>query len=189
MAEKFNSLGLISATRTEFSHLSNLLAETGFTAVNSQAEKDLDWISGEFFSRRTLLIRSGVGKTSAAMAAQFLVDRFKPEIMVNLGAAGGLNPDLKPGCVILAHSCQEWDVECLQALAPVLPLSVKELNPILSVLMMEIFTGKIITGDTFVADQKQRLALARKFSAVAVDMESAAIAKVATANGSGRFTS
>ncbi|MDZ7587248.1 MAG: 5'-methylthioadenosine/S-adenosylhomocysteine nucleosidase [Patescibacteria group bacterium] len=187
MAEKFNPLGLISATRTESSHLSGLLAEAGFKVKDLKAEAGLDWIAGEFFNRKTLLLRSGVGKTSAAMATQFLIDRFQPKMIINLGVAGALNREMKQGTVLVADSCQEWDVDLsaiyLQALAPIFPASAIELSPILSVLASSVSSGRIITGDAFVANQGQRETLAKKFMAVAVDMESAAIAKVATANG------
>src|SRR3989344_6146573 len=142
MAEKFNPLGLISATRTEFSHLSGLLEETGFKAKSSTLETGLDWLDGEFFSRKVLLLRSGVGKTSAAMATQILIDRFQPKMIINLGVAGALNRDMKPGTVLVADSCQEWDVDLsaiyLRALAPIFPASAIELSPILSVLASSV---------------------------------------------------
>ena len=186
MAEKFNPLGLISATRTEFAVLSQLLSESGFELSGSKEKPGLSWIMGEFHGRQTLLVRGGMGKISAAMSTQFLIDNFQPQLIVNLGVAGSLNSELKPGSVLVADSCQEWDFDLsalyLQALAPNLPKLNISLSPILSVLVSRVFTGRIITGDTFVADKKRRSVLAKKFSAVAVDMESAAIAKVALLN-------
>ena len=186
MAEKFNPLGLISATRTEFSVLSQLLSENGFKASDSVEKPGLNWVVGKFYGRQMLLVRGGVGKVNAATSTQFLIDQFQPQLIVNLGVAGALNPELKLGGVLVTDSCQEWDFDLsalyLEALAPILPESALSLSPILSVLASKVFTGRIITGDTFLADEKRKSALAKKFSAVAVDMESAAMAKVASLN-------
>lgn len=186
MAEKFSPLGLITATRTEFFQISPLLAEAGFNQSAFGEKSGLGWVCGEIRDEQLLLLRSGVGKVNAAMATQFLIDHFQPRLVVNLGAAGALNSDLKTGSVIVTASTQEWDVDLsalyLRQLSTLLPEDTLNLSAILSVLTSRASTGKILTGDVFVADKKHRERLARKFSAIAVDMEAAAIAKVCAQN-------
>lgn len=186
MAEKFSPLGLITATRTEFFQISPLLAEAGFNQSAFGEKSGLGWVCGEIREKQILLLRSGVGKVSAAMATQFLIDHFQPRLVVNLGAAGALNSDLKPGSVIVTASAQEWDVDLsalyMRQFFTLPPEEALNLSAILSVLTSGVSTGKILTGDVFVADKNHRERLARKFSAIAVDMEAAAIAKVCAQN-------
>jgi adenosylhomocysteine nucleosidase len=42
-----------------------------------------------------------MGKVNAAMAATLLVEQFQPTHVLFTGIAGGLNPDLRPGDVVI----------------------------------------------------------------------------------------
>jgi len=64
--------------------------------------------TGSLKDRKVVLTHSGMGKVNAAMAATLLVEQFQPTHVLFTGIAGGLNPDLRPGDVVIgaktAHS-------------------------------------------------------------------------------------
>jgi adenosylhomocysteine nucleosidase len=72
--------------------------------------------TGSLKSKRVVLAHSGIGKANAAMAATLLVEHFQPAHLVFTGIAGGVNPDLRPGDVVIGaktvyHDYGEWTPE------------------------------------------------------------------------------
>jgi adenosylhomocysteine nucleosidase len=72
--------------------------------------------TGSLEDRRVVLAHSGMGKVNAAMAATLLVEQFQPTHVLFTGIAGGLNPDLRPGDVVIGaktayHDYGEWTPE------------------------------------------------------------------------------
>ena len=54
---------------------------------------------------------AGVGKVSAAIAAQYVCDVFKPRCMIAIGLAGGLEDDVHPGQVIVGTGAVQHDLD------------------------------------------------------------------------------
>ena len=46
------------------------------------------------------LLKSGIGKVAAALGATLLLERCKPDVIINTGSAGGLAPTLKVGDIV-----------------------------------------------------------------------------------------
>lgn len=72
--------------------------------------------TGGLKDRRVVLAHSGIGKVNAAIAAILLVEQFQPTHILFTGIAGGLNPDLRPGDVVIGartayHDYGEWTPE------------------------------------------------------------------------------
>src|SRR5262249_35266444 len=57
--------------------------------------------AGSLKGRRVVLAHSGMGKVNAALAATLLVEQFQPTHVLFTGIAGGVNPDLRPGDVVI----------------------------------------------------------------------------------------
>jgi len=119
---------------------------------------------------------SGVGDTRAELAARRLVER-GATALVSWGVAGGLDPDLSPGTVILPDTVigaegQSWgvDLEWRDRLL------VRVRGRVVTSTSMLYHATSVITT----ADEKR--AIHERFGAGAVDMESAAVARVAVAN-------
>lgn len=69
--------------------------------------------TGRLAGKRVVLAHSGMGKVNAAMAAALLAEGFRPARVLFTGIAGGLNPDLRPGDVVIGskaafHDYGEW---------------------------------------------------------------------------------
>src|SRR5437016_12474653 len=90
--------------------------------------------AGSLKDRRVVLTRSGMGKVNAAMAATLLVEQFQPTHVLFTGIAGGLNPDLRPGDVVIGaetayHDYGEWTSEGFRVGRTVAPFTGKP-NPL-----------------------------------------------------------
>ena len=69
------------------------------------------FIEGELFGKEGVLLRSGIGKVNAAMSTTILLQTFKPDYLINTGSAGGLNPELEVGDVVISNEVRHHDVD------------------------------------------------------------------------------
>ena len=137
---------------------------------------------------------SGIGKVNAAVAAYKLIAEEKVDVIINTGCAGGVDPLMKIGDVVIGSACAYHDVWCgveneagqIQGL-PVL----YDAEPmILRKVAMEfgadpkVHIGTICTGDQFLetAEDDARVKKVRP-DALACDMEATAIAQVCYKQG------
>ena len=65
--------------------------------------------TGSLKDKRVVLAHSGIGKVNAAMTATLLVEQFQPTHILFTGIAGGLNPDLRPGDVVIGARIAHHD--------------------------------------------------------------------------------
>jgi len=100
MAERL--LGVISALPEEFAHLSDRSGQAreigGFAF----------W-RGEIAGREAVFVESGAGKVNAGVAASLLLDRFDCRALLMCGVAGGLDPALGVGDVVVGTSNTQHD--------------------------------------------------------------------------------
>jgi adenosylhomocysteine nucleosidase len=94
----------------------------------------MPFTTGSLKGRRVVLAHSGIGKVNAAMAATLLVEQFQPTHFLFTGIAGGLNPDLRPGDVVIGaktayHDYGEWNPEGFRVGPTVDPFTAKP-NPL-----------------------------------------------------------
>jgi adenosylhomocysteine nucleosidase len=64
---------------------------------------------GRFAGRPVVLVEAGIGKVNAALVATLLADRFAVRAVVFSGVAGGLDPDLGIGDVVIARRLIQHD--------------------------------------------------------------------------------
>jgi hopanoid-associated phosphorylase len=125
----------------------------------------------------TLLAMNGMGCAAAAAGASALVGAGVGALL-SFGLAGGLDPALRPGAVLLPAqilspdgvpiaTAESWRARLEQALAP----------------QALVARGPLLTSPRAIASIEAKSALFRQSGAVAVDMESYAIAQVALEAG------
>jgi len=153
-------------------------------------DKEYRLVTGLVGSDPDFVVRaSGIGKVNAAVAAYRLLAEDKVDLIINTGCAGGVDPVVGIGDVVIGSACAYHDVWCgveneagqIQGL-PVL----FEANPILLRKIAaefgadpKVHIGTICTGDQFLeteADDKKVKSV--RPDALACDMESTAIAQV-----------
>jgi adenosylhomocysteine nucleosidase len=131
-----------------------------------------------------IFFHGGWGKVAAAGSTQYAIDRWAPDLLVNLGTCGGIEGQIASGTIILADRTLIYDVveqmgdpdEALAHYATDLDLS--WLAPPLP---QPVVRERLLSADRdLVVEDLPRLR--REFDGVAVDWESGAIAYVADRN-------
>ncbi len=130
---------------------------------------------GGLHGRRMALILSGAGRQNAARAVETLLDGHRPQRIVSAGLAGGICPTLKRGDILVADRLLTTDggempVELPDALTRALAAS-------------NVHRGALLTSDRVARSPEQREALHQKYGALAVDMETYAVAEVCRRRG------
>jgi adenosylhomocysteine nucleosidase len=147
-----------------------------------------------------VLVITGVGKVSAAAAAQFTCDTFAPRSLLVVGLAGATDSDGQRGQLVVASGALQHDVDArpftaAKGVIPSLGKSMFAADPILSEKLRSatesvvgnpriIRSGVVLTGDQIVTSRAVRDGLLAEFSdGACFDMETAAVAQVAHQNG------
>ena len=148
---------------------------------------------GKMHGVDVILSRSGIGKVNAAMSTTILLEKYKPDYIINTGSAGGLNPDLNVGDAVISSEVRHHDVDVTAfdyeyGQVPQLPAAFTADEKLMAIAEeaakeldnFQIVRGLIATGDSFMEDPERVAFIQTKFDHVqAVEMEAAAIAQVA----------
>jgi adenosylhomocysteine nucleosidase len=135
--------------------------------------------------RLVRFFHGGWGKVAAAASTQYVIDRWRPELLINLGTCGGFEGEIERGTVVLAERAVVYDIY-EQMGDPDAHLAHYDTFLDLSWLGEAIPQGVrralLVSGDRdiFPADIP---GLKSRFGAIAGDWESGAIAYVAARNG------
>ena len=124
----------------------------------------------------TLRAVSGMGCAAAAMAARRLVEA-GATALVSWGMAGGLDPDLEAGAICLPREVVAPDgmrFATTSSWREALAASIASYRPVAS--------GALVTRTHPIAGVAAKAAIRHETGAVAVDMESSAVAEVAAAS-------
>nr|WP_295969569.1 5'-methylthioadenosine/S-adenosylhomocysteine nucleosidase [uncultured Bacillus sp.] len=151
-----------------------------------------EYTAGQMDGVDVVLLRSGIGKVNAAMSATILLDKFKPDYVINTGSAGGSDETLNVGDVVISTEVRHHDVDVtafdyeygqVPKLPPAFPAdeelvktAVKGAKDLENV---QVIKGLIASGDIFVNELSVVERIRNMFPSVkAVEMEAAAIAQV-----------
>ena len=141
---------------------------------------------GETFDVRPLTyFHGGWGKISAAATTQYVIDRFHPDLLVNLGTCGGFESRIARGTVILVTNTIVYDIiEQMSDPEDAIAYYSTEidLSWLPEPLPHPVQRGLLVSADRDIlaADIPD---LVEKYGAIAADWESGAIAWVAKRNG------
>ncbi len=139
------------------------------------------------------LFHGGWGKISAAATTQYVIDQFKPDLLINLGTCGGFQGrTLAPGAnagveretIILVEKTIVYDIiEQMTDGSEEIAFYTTELDLSLlpSVLPYPVLRGLLVSGDRDIVLEDIPV-LIQKYQAVAADWESGAIAWVTKKN-------
>lgn len=197
-------LGLICAIPEESEAIAHLL-----DGVSHDEVAGFTFISGHLDGRALVMVEAGIGKVNAAVVGTLLLHHFAVSGLLFSGVAGGLDPALQVGDVVIADRLIQHDYGALtdgrlipyQPGVPPLPgfddshgyalanglasritaaLAGVELAGMAgSVRPPRWCFGTVLTGDHFLNCAATRRDLHDRFGAQAVEMEGAALAQVA----------
>lgn len=106
------TLGLICALPQERAHLLHAMA-----AVDTLEVGGAEFLVGELDGHNVVLSQAGMGKVNAAVVATLLADRFQCRAIAFSGVAGGLDPDLQIGDVVIAEQTIQHDCGVIEGAA------------------------------------------------------------------------
>lgn len=84
---------------------------SAFNLVKSREIAGKPVFEGKICEKKVALVISGIGKVSAALAAQGLINAYSPETIVNFGTAGGANENVKILSLYLIDRCCQYDFD------------------------------------------------------------------------------
>jgi adenosylhomocysteine nucleosidase len=149
---------------------------------------------GEFFSRSVtvsgrpqpvIVFHGGWGKIAAAGSTQYAIERFKPDLLVNLGTCGGFQGAIEKKDVILVDQTVVYDIveqmgDAAEAIAEY--TTMLDIGWVGSTYPKGVRPGQLLSADRDILVSDVPMLKAR-YGAVAADWESGAIAWVARRNG------
>ena len=180
--------GIIAAEQEEFEAILNI------AKVEERKEiYELNFVKCKIKDKICVLVKSGVGKVNAARATQILIDNFKPDYIVNVGVAGGLNPMLSIGDIVIGETLvqHDFDITAFGHAKGYIPgvgekiyaddYLVKKIEEAIGNQEEKVYKyekGVIASGDIFCTAIPMRDKIYAKFNAECVEMEGAAIGQV-----------
>ncbi|MDV2684739.1 5'-methylthioadenosine/adenosylhomocysteine nucleosidase [Alkalihalophilus lindianensis] len=167
-----------------------------------EVEETIDYASvrfykGKMLGRDIVLCKSGVGKVNAALTTQVLIDRFGITHILFTGVAGALDERLDVGDLVISTSAMQHDLDAsplgfkrgeipmfegdsdFRASEALLTYAEKAAEGLVD---RTVITGRVLSGDQFIADAEQVAELRKTFNGACVEMEGASVAQVATMN-------
>ena len=148
--------------------------------------------TGDLFGKKIVVARCGVGKVFAAICAEAMIIKYAPRLLVNTGVGGALADDLRPTDTVIAESLVQHDMDTSPLGDPVGLVSginkvyfeadaraVSILSEAAQKLGIKARTGRIATGDKFVASREEKERIVTEFAADVCEMEGGAIAHTA----------
>lgn len=98
------TIGLICAIPEELTHLREILG-----GVTTEMVGHAEFATGTLDGHEVVLAGSGIGKVNAALVTTLLADRFGCRLIAFSGIAGGLDPTLSVGDVVIADRIVQCD--------------------------------------------------------------------------------
>ena len=86
------------------------LLEDRLTEPREHQIEGIRFVSGKLHERNVVVVWTGVGKVNAAMTTTLLIEHFKPEHIIFTGIAGAVNPQLRPGDIVIAEKTAHHDM-------------------------------------------------------------------------------
>lgn len=156
----------------------------------------MEFFSGNLWGNKVVVVTCGIGKVNAAVCAQILVDDFNVDKVINVGIAGGIGEDIKPGDVVIGDNLVQHDIDTSAFGDPIgqiprldtfdFKCDVELINLAKSAAEKisgpKSFIGRIVTGDQFIANVDKIRWLKDEFNALACEMEGGSIAHVCYLN-------
>ncbi len=185
-------VGIICPCSSEYQSCKKILKLNNETKLagrptSSRKEKDVEVIA----------IQAGAGKIHCASATQLIIDKFEPDLIFDVGAAGSLSKKLSINDIVCAEYSFEYDVcpdddltkmtDDLKTSTVLNKASSKEVLKEFSYLAKEnmgsiIKIGNIASGEKDVNSKEFRQELYTKLNAIACNWETSSVLKTAQLN-------
>ena len=185
-------IGIIGAMEEEVTKLKEQMIN-----VTVLKKACMEFNSGLLEGKEVVVVRSGIGKVNAALCTQILCDDYHVTTIINTGIAGSLDNKIEIGDIVLSTDALQHDVDAVAfgyelGVIPRMETSIFKADEMLCSLAktvcervnpdIQVFTGRVVSGDQFIADKAVKDRLIQCFQPLCTEMEGAAIAQAAYLN-------
>ncbi|ASA21015.1 5'-methylthioadenosine/adenosylhomocysteine nucleosidase [Paenibacillus donghaensis] len=183
-------IGIIGAMDEEIQ-----LMQGSMTQEHSRIKAGITYYEGTIHGKRIVLCKSGVGKVNAAVTTQILIDTFGVSRVLFTGVAGALHPDLDIADIVISSECMQHDMDVTplgyaKGVIPDAEISIFPADAALvqlaeqacAELGQKFLTGRVLSGDQFIASKDAVAALRAEMDGACAEMEGAAVAQACSMN-------
>ena len=183
-----SKIGIIVAMEEELESILDIMDN-----IEEKEIYGLTFKTGQIEKNKIIVVKCGVGKVNAARVTQILIDTFNVKCVINVGAAGALNPFLNIGDIVIGEKLIQHDFDItafdhdkgyitgvgdyIYSDSELIEKFENAANN-LKEKDYKIKKGIIATGDIFCTDIEMKNKIFSKFDADCVEMEGAEIAQV-----------
>lgn len=184
-------IGIIAAMAEE---LEILLKDLTLDEKNTKA--NMTFHKGKLYGKDVVAVVCGIGKVNSAVCTQILASEYNVDKVINVGVAGGIGKEIYPGDIVIAENLVQHDMDttafgdkigqiprldtfdfkCDEEMIKIAKQACEKSSDLNS------FTGRIVSGDQFVASLEKIQWLDKEFGAISCEMEGASIAQVCYLN-------
>ncbi len=184
-------IGIIGAMDIEVAELISSMENIKKETISSTV-----YYEGTLQGRNVVVAKCGVGKVHAAVCAQTMILKYKPDCIITTGVAGSLNSDLDIADLVISESVVQHDydtsgfgdpvglisginlinIPCSKTLVEKIQSSAKTIEG------TNVIVGTIASGDQFICSQDRKDYIVKHFDALCAEMEGAAIGHVCYLN-------
>lgn len=180
--------GIIGAMHEEIIELKSVMEN-----LTEEKVINLTFFKGKLNGKDVVLVEGGIGKVNASICTTLLIDHFKVNRVIFTGVAGGVDPSIKVGDIVVSTDLMEHDFDCTafgdaHGVIPRMDTSVFKADTKLVEAAKEValetfdkervWVGRVVSGDQFIASVDKVKWLSKTFDAKCTEMEGAAVAHV-----------
>lgn len=184
-------IGIIGAMDVEVAELIESMDNIKKETISSTV-----YYEGTLQGKNVVVAKCGVGKVHAAVCAQTMILKYKPDAIINTGVAGSLNSELDIADLVISNNVVQHDMDTSGLGDPIGLISgVNLINIPCSNSLVEkiekaaktientnVIVGTIASGDQFICNQDKKDYIVNNFNALCAEMEGAAIGHVCYLN-------
>ena len=175
-------IGIIFSMRDELDELLKLVNITKEYTIY-----DITFYECFINDNRCILVESGIGKVNASRVTQLLIDRIKPDFIINAGVAGSTSKNvyLKDIVVGTKMVCHDFDITEFNhelGYIPGIGVYINNSNDLANICRSfkenDVHFGVIASGDKFITDKEESEKISMTFDALCVEMEGSSVSQV-----------
>lgn len=186
-------IGFICALGIEVEGIVKMMEKT-----DKRTMAKIAFYRGEIFGKEVVCCECGIGKVNAAMSTQLMIALYSPDVIINSGIAGSISGKIHIGDIVISDDCVQHDMDGTEMGDPLgqvqfndevrtyfpadKPTADKLAAACETLDGIKVFRGRIASGDAFIASHERRQKIADNFSAIACEMEGAAVGCVCYRN-------
>ena len=190
--EATGKTGIIGAMESEVAALMEAVENPQKTNIAG-----MEFCEGTLDGEDVVIVKCGVGKINAGTCAQTLITNFGVDSIINTGVAGSLDASIDIGDIVVSTDAVQYDFDLTPlgyapgqlygADSASLPADETMRQSAVSAVgecapEVQVFEGRICTGDQFVASPEQKESIVEEFGGLCCEMEGGAIAQICCQN-------